>query len=567
MKATFKPMGMAAAVAAVSAGYTGVANAGGPGLSENGLGDLALVPYYTVRESMISGVIITNTSDYTQVVKLRLRRGTDSMDALDFNLIMSPYDQWTGFISDDEEGTISFRTTDNTCTAPYEGFENGIFEMPGLYREGADEGYIEIIAMGSAGDTQPISVYSEHQSNGEPLDCYRVEQNFFANNFFDFGGLLGGDAYDKKANGVLNAYMTNQDCDWDDEDNGEIDEEDLDCSDGGQATSQYMPAGNVLKVSFFIRNDDTGTEFGNAATHISYFEASPTMTDQQYGIFSGDLWGFDFPDLDGSAPPYQRRGKFLDLRNGSVIGGGAVINSWSANPNTNLGTDWVITAPGQYLMMELIEYLNEILLGQGECNQGDYENQNIPFDDDDDWAGTCDFRDIPLEARFRVWDREEQGIVSEPGKLVVSPSLPGRPDKTLLPNEVNVVEWGTQSVLKAEDPITVGTPDDALFGWANLTVTAQDDGDQAICYWGIPPTQDPSELDEVSNWQECYSTSTPAALIGFVAWQRAFPDSPEASYGRIVEHAYTIDRSGVNEEPCNGGSPNPVFPCPLPPAL
>jgi hypothetical protein len=550
-------MGMAAAVAAVSAGYTGVANAGSYDLrlSENGLGDLALVPYYTVRESMISGIIITNTSDYTQVVKLRLRRGTDSMDALDFNLIMSPYDQWTGFISDDEDGTISFRTTDNTCTAPYEGYENGIFEMPGLYREGADEGYIEVIAMGRADDDEAISVYAKHQSNGEPLDCYRVEQNFFANNFFGKGTGIPG-------NGVVDYETTRQDCDIDDEDYGEIDE-DLGCTSTDEhIASDYDPAGNVLKVSFFIRNDDTGTEFGNAATHISYFEASPTMTDQQYGIFSGDLWGFDFPDLDGSAPPYGKRGKFLDLRNGSVIGGGAVINSWSANPNTNLGTDWVVTAPGQYLMMELIEYLNEILLGQGECNQGDYENQNIPFDDDDDWAGTCDFRDIPLEARFRVWDREEQGIVSEPGKLVVSPSLPGRPDKTLLPNEVNVVEWGTQSVLKAEDPITVGTPDDALFGWANLTVTSQDDGDQAICYWGVPPG-DPTELSNVSKWQECYSTSTPAALIGFVAWQRAFPDSPEASYGRIVEHAYTIDRTGVAEEPCmNPQVGNAVFPCP-----
>jgi len=325
-------------------------------------------------------------------------------------------------------------------------------------------------------------------------------------------------------------------------------DEDLDdnwsnCDDGSVATSYYHEAGNPLKVSFFIRNDATGTEFGNAATHIAYFEASPTMTDQQYGIFSGDLFGFDFPDLNGSAPPYGRTGQFENLRGGSVIGGAGVINSWSANPNTNLGTDWVITAPGQYLMMELIEYLNEILLGQGACNTGDIIDQNIPFDDDDDWPGTCDFRDIPLTAEFTVWDREEQGIVGDPGQLVVSPSLPGRPDQTLLPNEVNVVEWGTQSVLQADDPITVATPDDALFGWANLRVSSNLGTEQAICYWnelGTLPA-DPTSLSQVSDWQECYSTSTPAALIGFVAWQRAFPDNPEASYGRIVEHAYEIN--------------------------
>jgi hypothetical protein len=540
MKATFKPMGMAAAVAAVSAGYVGAANAG-PELSVTGLGDLALVPYYTVRESMISGIIITNTSDYTQVVKLRLRRGTDSMDALDFNLIMSPYDQWTGFISDDEEGTISFRTTDNTCTAPYEGYENGIFEMPGLYREGADEGYIEVIAMGSANETQPISVYAKHQSNGEPLDCYRVAENFFAAAFLEAATKGARPTSDNV--GVVRYDHTHQSCDPDDDDFGEIDERF--CSDGDPIVGNYyMPAGDVLKVSYFIRNDDTGTEFGNAAVHIEDFDASPALTDQEYGVFSGDLWGFDFPDLDGGTPTYPpSRGRFEPLRGASVIGGAGVINSWSANPNTNLGTDWVVTAPGQYLMMELIEYLNEILLGQGECNTGGIENQELVFDDDDDWAGTCDFRDIPLTATFNVWDREEQGIVSEPGKLVVSPSLPGRPDRTLLPNEVNVVEWGTQSVLQAEDPINVGTPDDALFGWANLSVTSQNDGDKAICEWviGANGATDPTELGDVSLWTDCYSTDTPAALIGFVAWQRAFPDSPEASYGRIVEHAYDTD--------------------------
>ena len=45
MKANFKPLSLAAAVAAASAGYAGVANA--QTVANNGLGDLALVPYYT----------------------------------------------------------------------------------------------------------------------------------------------------------------------------------------------------------------------------------------------------------------------------------------------------------------------------------------------------------------------------------------------------------------------------------------------------------------------------------------------------------------------------------------
>ena len=61
MKATFKPLGLVAAVAAVTAGYAGVTQA--QTLANNSLGDAAIVPYYTTEGGFISGVHIINTSD------------------------------------------------------------------------------------------------------------------------------------------------------------------------------------------------------------------------------------------------------------------------------------------------------------------------------------------------------------------------------------------------------------------------------------------------------------------------------------------------------------------------
>ena len=75
-------------------------------------GDLALVPYYTVRDQWVTGIHIVNTSDHTQVVKFRFRRATDGMDALDFNIVMSPRDVYAGFLSDDENGTIAWASPD-----------------------------------------------------------------------------------------------------------------------------------------------------------------------------------------------------------------------------------------------------------------------------------------------------------------------------------------------------------------------------------------------------------------------------------------------------------------------
>ena len=69
-------------------------------------GDLALVPYYTVRGQWVTGIHIVNTSDSTQVVKFRFRRATDGMDALDFNVVMSPRDVYAGFLSDDQNGDL-----------------------------------------------------------------------------------------------------------------------------------------------------------------------------------------------------------------------------------------------------------------------------------------------------------------------------------------------------------------------------------------------------------------------------------------------------------------------------
>ena len=64
MKSNFKPLGIAAAVAAATAGYSNVASAH-PAVANNALGDLALVPYYTVADDWITGIHIVNTSDKT----------------------------------------------------------------------------------------------------------------------------------------------------------------------------------------------------------------------------------------------------------------------------------------------------------------------------------------------------------------------------------------------------------------------------------------------------------------------------------------------------------------------
>lgn len=516
MNTKFKPLGLVAAVAAATAGYAGIATAQGPALAGNSdLGNLALIPYYTVREGNVTGVHITNTGSLTEVVKVRLRRGTDSMDALDFNLILSPKDVWTGFIAA-EGDNIVFNTTDNSCTAP--ATTGGKFTMPGIYREGADEGYIEIIGMGAADDQQPIYAAALHGADGVPANCTFVRDNFFR----------GGVATTTRGtvDGLSSVQRTL-------------------AAGNPLGLNEYDAPSNALKVSYFIRDAEGGREFGNSATHIASFLSEPAITNQQSGLFSADLLGFDYPDLNGGVPVTGERGLFEDLR--GLLGSSSVINDWSANADLNVGTDWVITFPGQYTMLNLPHYFASLVTagtaGAIPCNVG----APVAAGTFNGTTGACDHRDIPAVATFDVYDREEQQLSAPEGELVVSPALPGEIVRTTLPFEVNVVEWGVDPVLgSANSPVSVEVP--GAFGWAELGVTSAANKTQAICDAAAGNADasaslalgEPGIIAAVTAYGCSVSGATPNQIpkIGFVAWERSFPGNADANYGRIVEHSY-----------------------------
>ncbi len=484
MNANFKPLGLAAAVATATAGYAGVVNAQATLAGNTQLGDLAIVPYYTVMGGYATGVNVINTSDQTQAVKIRFRRAADSMDALDFNVVLSPYDMYTGYI--EQSGSdIKFVSNDNSCTAP--AYPAGGFVMPNIFAEGAETGYIEILSMGSPIDEdEAVAVSAKHDATGVPADCTGVRDNFFANS-----------AGDLTKRGVIDSTQTVQ------------------ITPTGPYVNTWVDSPDSLKVSYFIKSDETGVEFGNNAVHITDFMDGPAMTNQQNGVRDGDLLGFDFPNLDGGSPIGNgaSTGLYTPLR--WTLGAEALINDWSQNATAtfSVDTDWVVTIPGQYLMMDLPAYIAW------------YEAGNDPADCLDTTT-LCDTRDIPMTAYFTVYDREEQGIVVDPGDLVVSPQPPEEIQRVELDKEVNVISWGTSPVLNAPSNIIVDKPEGAAFGWSSL-VAASEQTSPAICEW---------DTTAATN-SVCTATTAPAPIIGFAAWQRAFDANPGSNYGRIVEHS------------------------------
>ena len=516
-------------------------------------GDLALVPYYTVvRGEWVTGIHIVNTSEHTQVVKFRFRRATDGMDALDFNIVMSPRDVYAGRLFKDENGNIAWASTDSTCTVP--ATQGNRLTMPSIYDEDAESGYVEIIAMGQAEtELQPIALAAKHVKQNDntfkPLDCAAVRSNFFADGVARVVNAATGAITVAGRRGVVANNRTFQ---------PGVTSSNPTLRSGGNTT--YVDSGNVLKVSYFIRDNATGIEFGDNAVHIANFLDRPSITNQQYGIASGDLNGFDFPDLGGTGLPNGaalstiQRGRFNLLRRADVLGAKRIINEWSVNPANGVEMDWVVTLPGQYLMLRLPQYLASLGADRAwfptvSSAGSPLENPQCPYTA----RGTgpsrveaCDFRDQPLELEYVAYNREEFQGEADTGTLVVSPQPPTASATTYLPNVANVITFGGNGVLGQSDAnvnANLGQP----FGWLEAKLRPRSGNTPRVCAWsstqdGVSaPARPLSATAGRALTMDCTvarAATGEVPVIGFAAWSRQVAANPDASYGRIVEHSY-----------------------------
>ncbi len=208
---TFKRKSLYAALAGVSAlGVTGAAQA--VNVNPNGLGQVLLYPYYTVRTDNLkdpynSLLSVVNSTISVKAVKVRFVEGVNSTEVLDFNLFLSPNDVWTAAIipfgtavsgSPAPGGGIT--TTDRSCTIPKipaagAGFVN--FQYSSGNSDGATdsldrtkEGYVEIIEMATYAPGSSTAIGATHQS-GTPT-CNVSDSVAAAEAQPPSGGLFGG---------------------------------------------------------------------------------------------------------------------------------------------------------------------------------------------------------------------------------------------------------------------------------------------------------------------------------------------------------------------------------------
>ena len=328
-------------------------------VNPNGLGQVLIYPYYTVRSPAGAGVAnyntllsIVNTTASTKAVKVRFREGKASKEVLDFNVFLSPKDMWTAAVEPDGAGGAQITTTDNTCTIP--SFTPGV---PVAFRTGAytgdpvkndtidrlTEGYFEVFEMATYDKADPLSVGAKH-SGGKPKDCSAVnDTSAAANPFTPNGGLFGG------------ATLI-----------------------------------NVLTGDAFTEDATALINFTDVATYFTTGDAGPnwTQTSPAVGVAvaaDGDILSGFFNT--GILDPEKASTMALQKQ--------SVNNEFVGEAATLSGTDWVITFPTKHQFVD----------GSGFTP---------PFSTKLSSAGSCD------NATLTTYDREETPVT--PGGPDFSPS-------------------------------------------------------------------------------------------------------------------------------------------------
>ncbi len=165
------------------AGFAGLANA--VDLNPDGVGQVLLYPYYTVRNGQDTLISVVNTDTVNgKAVKVRFLEGYNSREVLDFNLYLSAADVWTAAISDNGAGGAQINTIDTSCVdfipAWPQNFLTGGFDGSGISggvpipadkgpktADRTKEGYVEMILMG---DIPPppnaLGTVITHKQNG-----------------------------------------------------------------------------------------------------------------------------------------------------------------------------------------------------------------------------------------------------------------------------------------------------------------------------------------------------------------------------------------------------------------
>ena len=395
--------------------------AGAPHVSNSGLGQALIYPYYSVREGTQTTINVFNTSNtHAVAVKVRFREHQNSRDVLDFNLVLSPNDKWFANLNATAAGGVQLTTSDKSCTVPEsingQQFLDDAYTFTAFRDSGAQtlgrlqEGYAEIIPMAWSNVTTNATYAGalHSQTTGIPGSCAAVTTAFTPTTTWDtvLAPLAVGDG----------APAISSDDDW-----------------------VAIPAGsNPLFGETFVKNDGVGG--GSNAIAIADWMAGVKLTTAQAFPY------FLEPTLATSAGVWNTAN--IAATNDALMAG-TIINEWAANPVNNAEVDWAVTFPTKSFHVDI---------ANANIQAGSSRYRTTGPDGTGAATGLAPFSNAFANGRSDVafgaagYNNEEGEAADGPGPGVqISPGTFNNPDVASLRYESNVISFGAGTVLNAAD--------------------------------------------------------------------------------------------------------------------
>jgi len=469
-------------------------------LSANGLGEVLIYPYYTVKKDQDTLISIANASDTGKVVTVFVMEGYNGRSVLDFTVLLSPHDVWTAAITQTaEDGGALLRTSDTSCTDPAIPADGVAFRASGYDGSGVlppdpgpqgitrtREGYIAVFARGDILPASDLAEATTHVQNdvpggGVPPGCGDVTDAMIsANVVAPTNGIYGSGTIINVGLGTFFAYNADALADYTD-------------------IPLYSPAASLFQP-FASANSEEATH-GVARSYTQDADGKPVVADWASGA-------------DAIS---------------AVLMADSIENEYLISPTLGANTDWVITFPTKQL------YVDDVL----------YPGAPItPFVESFHAPGISRVATVADH-----YDREEGASIQpapcETGGCMAIPPL-------YLAYEVNVMSYVPGSSTPAT-PFTSGTPSRVL--GSTLTYSAFDpigssgftrldlfsgDGDH-ILPGGVAPDGEPLSVYGLP-------------VVGFMIYNIINTDAQPgllANYGGLFAHKATTACVGAAPCPTN----------------
>ena len=302
-----------------------------------GVGHILLVPYFTAQNGNATAIHLVNTDTTNgKAVKVRFRGAANSDDILDFTLLLSPGDVWTGMVTQGADGVAQLTTADKSCTFPSIKDAGGTIPfvkdrlgsalLPDV-NSNTREGYVEILNMADIKPgNNPLFTAIKHVNGTAPCTDSVLSPTLLVDPANEAAAATAG--FDTPSGGLMGDWYI-------------VNVPQTTTFSGGATAVKAVKTGDVNAHGNFVFSPQLDTAASTIASADPLFAgATPPIAAAMY-----DLPDLSTPYIVTGTPSLPVTPKDQASALANAISVSNVSNQYITDPGLSASTDWVFSMP------------------------------------------------------------------------------------------------------------------------------------------------------------------------------------------------------------------------------